>query len=1057
MKKDYLKGTAIFMMALIITIPIYSTSALAKLSRPRLYGYRDGIQNAIKRDDTVVLNVTAYISGDNDITASQVRRTGLGGPPFHSCTNIGSGFFDCTYMMSSFEVSANQNKFEIEVNLYKDNNAFEDRAILVGVFDDYAPEIRSFNITPAYTSGGDITLQYNIHDHYYGLNDDQSRCSGIKRIEFSSPGRGVFRNITLNPPYACDKADSITVPVSDITNSTGIIDVTLRAFDLFNQVSSKVSQFTYDTAGPVINANSLSIKDNNGNSIDYIGSNPLNGIISFEITSDDLNTNNVYGDISSVNVANPPGYNNKKASCSHLSSGGYRCTFSSIQVKLNQSTNVNIIISASDIAGNSVSATLTKNIAFDGVGPVVNAIRTTKVYGEVSYVTSSLNTFVVEMTEAGDIDTDKIRSDLSNIRTGLNNVAANSCSKSGTTWTCYWNNTASDKPDGVATVSVLSSSTDRLGNSISGTLSGPVTIDKTPPVVISASVTGVGTGSEAFTNRIKTGDSLSVILSARELNALEAYADFSLFVTTQDNVSGSCSKSGTDNWNCTWLSDPIDVPGHIISNINFNAKDFVGNSVSYAKSVEVYWLQNAPNVSYWASRVECSPDLVDRQTTPLINTRVYCRITLIPTTADQETLSINLGTCQDRYNNSLGYTENIGLLNAEAGSTDPYLAIDLIQGEMTTDKLQLMCPLQIVSRAGTTINQQPEIEPVNININFYNMPLGEYGEGIEDKIEDAKDDALKGIWEIIGFLRLIVKWAQLICRALGMINKIKLLFQSFTGTITGAHLASYGPPAEPILAAAKSVSCIEDAKLGQTVQESYITLNPICKFVNCQMSPNTDKTKKGTGTFGQIADSITQGNWFTEYMDWQIALPTGGGGKMVTGKISEVVGKQYYQYANARDNLLVAIVTGCIPGIINGLDKYRQILCLYADCLEQNAYNNIPVKTCDDQKSYAMCKYIWGEIFAVIPWTALFDFYIGMVRNALSDPLSAIGIPLAMFCRPTCEPTKQGSSVWMFKENWCNYVTYISVAGEVFGDVMGIIDDFKQTKQDYCARLEDEG
>jgi len=654
--------------------------------------------------------------------------------------------------------------------------------------------------------------------------------------------------------------------------------------------------------------------------------------------------------------------------------------------------------------------------------------------------------------------------DLSNIKTGMNNKAADNCTNSGNTWTCYWFNIPSDKGDGEKTISVVPSSSDKLGNLVGGTLSALVTVDRTNPVIVSSSVIGRGVGAEAFPGYIKTGDIMDIRINAREPNKLRAYADISSFITNQNNVPGSCSKTGNDNWTCSWQSSQINVPGHIIGNINFNVSDVVGNKVIHQKQVEVMEYEGASNVSYWTSQVACSPSLVDRQITNLVSTKVYCSVTLSPTTPNQETLSINLGSCSSRFNNSLGYIENINLLNAQRGSTEPYIAINLIKGETIIDKLSITCPLQIISRAGTKINQNPEIEPVQIDINFYNMPLGEFGQGIEEKIEDAKDEALKGIWGVIGFLKTILKYASLICNILAMIQKIKLILNIFTGDITAAHLASVGTPVEPIIAATKYSACnLEDA-LGETAKQKYVIGEGLCKFVNCQMSPpesDNAKITSGKGIWGNIATSITSGAWFGDYnkfMDLPMVTPGTGveGNRFATGTISEVVGKQYSQYANARDNLMVAVVTGCIPGIINGLDKYRQILCMYADCLEQNAYNNVPVKVCDDQKSYATCKYITGEIFALLPYTALFDYYVNMVRGALSDPLSAVGIVLSFACKPVCTPDAQGSLRWQYTERTCRAVAFLSMLGEIIGDITGIIDGFNQVKTDYCSRLQED-
>jgi len=1029
------------MVAMILSLPIYSAVGMAVLSNGYFYGETDNAKGHYRRNENVYINITAWVHGDSEITPDQIHLNDLRGPIFDSCTPRGDGSFYCTHQMTSPITS---NPYQLRISLYNDNNVFDNLFILQGAYDEQAPEILSFDIAPSSVSGGNVNFNYDIYEHATSPTDTDS-CSGVEKIELSTNGQ-VFKTVMINSNYnQCSNSGTITVPINQITNTTGIKQVILTAYDYLNHQASASSQFNYDTSSPVISSSSLEIKDNNGNIVGYVGSNQINNaVISFTVTANDLDFNNVYGDISEINNNPPSEYNNKKADCSSITPSEYLCSFNNININLDSTTNVHIIISAPDLAGNVDPVVLTRNIGYDTTGPSLTTIKTDKVDSGVSYAGSS-TTFIVELNDNAGVNKEGIILDLSSIKTGLSKSADN-CTNSGNDWTCYWYNINSDKNDGEKTVSV--SGSDILGNPLTGTLSATIILDKTSPLITSSQVIGIGTGIEAFAGKIKTGDTLEATINIKEKNRVRAYADFSSFVTTQDNVTGSCIKQGEDDWTCDFSSSTIDVPGHVLSTANFNIVDFVGNDIQLQEPVEVLWYEDAPGVSYWTSSITCSPQLVDRQITDMINARVYCAIELQPTTVDQETLSVSLGSCTG---DSMAYIENIELLNAQTGTLEPYLAVDLIRGEMNTDSLSITCPLQIISRVGTKINQNPEIEPVELNIGFYNMPLGQFGTGIESKIEDAKDEALNGLWKIIGFLEKIMKWAKLICNVLSTLQKVKLIWSHVTTDLTNTHLAMIGTPVEPVVAAAKSGACNIDRAVGETAKDSYFFLEGICKFVNCQMSPKAPDSnemgdaKKGSW-FSDISDSL--GSW--TYEGNELLNSVGG------DFLKDYTGKEPYQYMNAKDNILVAMVTGCIPGIINGLGKYRQILCLYADCLEQNAQNNVPVKVCEDQKSYATCKYILGEVFALLPWTALFDYYIGLVRSALSDPLSAVGIALSYACQPTCVPTVDGSTTWLYTEGYCRAIAFASMLGEIINDVTGIIDEFKQIKGDYCERLDDD-
>jgi len=1069
MRQDYLKGAASFMIALILTLPFYSSAVLASLSNGNIYGDTDEIQGYVRKNENVKLEVTAYLREDLDISPSQLHITNLQGPIFSECTEKPNGAFLCTHEMSSSLIRENPSSLRIQ--LYDDNEIFDSAHTINVAFDELAPEIKQFTITPNLISSGNINFNYNVQDHAYSQTDIK-KCSGIDKIELSYQDVVFHSENITSTSNDCSRSGTTRVPISSISNlEEGTIEVIMTAYDNFGQTSTQAAQFEYDTQAVDIDSNSLEVKDNSGRSVDFIGDNEVTGTISFVVISEDLDTNNVYGDISRINTNSIPSYSNKKASCTSYETG-YTCQFTNVDINLDESSagSIPITIKAQDKAGNMEPYVITRSIIYDTTGASTSTIRTDKADGNTYYAGSS-TTFIAELEESGvGIDKNTISLDLSEIRSGLVKTA-DECTKSNNRYTCYWNNIIADRSNGEKTVSI--SGTDLLGNPLTGTSSSTIILDKTPPQLISAEVQHVGVGVEAIEGYIKTGDSLDVTLTIREEGDLRAYTDFSYFVTTEDNESTSCIADG-DIWTCEIRSSQIDIPGHRTGNLIFNLVDTAGNQIRYTKPLEVLEYEDATDVSYWTSKVTCSPTMVDRQITDLVNTRVYCGIELSTTgITDQETLSINFnrGDCTDDYNNSLNYIENIDVVNKERGSIEPYLAIDLIKGEMSIDRLSFTCPIKIVSRVEDRINQNPEIEPIEIDINFYNMPLGEYGQGIEDRIEDAKDDANEGIWKIIGFLKKIFKWAKLICNALATIQKVKRILQVISGKFTTAHMSSVGPPQEPILAAAKTGSCAGDKAMGEIAKTSYaMGGDKICKWINCQTSPTAPGTDKGGGAkekseWAEISDSIGKGHWFDSYMDWPISLPTGGeGNRWASGTISEVTGKHYYQYANSRDNFFVALVTGCIPGMINGLEKLRQIKCLYADCLEQNWYNSpidaqrgVPPDACEKLKKYQECKYFYGEIFALLPYSALLDYYANMIRSAFSDPISAIVNVYNVWkkpCTPICDPSKEASAQWLKNEGACRFLQFFSLLGEVIADVEGIIDDYEQIKQDYCKRID---
>jgi len=122
----------------------------------------------------------------------------------------------------------------------------------------------------------------------------------------------------------------------------------------------------------------------------------------------------------------------------------------------------------------------------------------------------------------------------------------------------------------------------------------------------------------------------------------------------------------------------------------------------------------------------------------------------------------------------------------------------------------------------------------------------------------------------------------------------------------------------------------------------------------------------------------------------------------LASQIGGGAGKDPNEYLNAKDNVLVALLTGCIPGIIYGLERYRQIQCSYIYCLQNSMDSGVPESACDDLKKYQECKYFWGEIFGACPIIAMWDNFIQAIQDMLADPFAVIGTVLSLSCLIHC-------------------------------------------------------
>ena len=164
---------------------------------------------------------------------------------------------------------------------------------------------------------------------------------------------------------------------------------------------------------------------------------------------------------------------------------------------------------------------------------------------------------------------------------------------------------------------------------------------------INLTINNIGGAQGTIPGYFKKGDSLQIKAILEDDAIKEAYADLSSIITNGEKVmADSCVNIIDNEWQCSWVTPSIDISGYIENFIYLNFEDFAGNVLQHKEPVTVYGLTNETEPNYWTHKVYCSPELIDRQTTSLINQKVYCHVKLNPLVVeDLTTLSITLGSC----------------------------------------------------------------------------------------------------------------------------------------------------------------------------------------------------------------------------------------------------------------------------------------------------------------------------------------------------------------------------------------------------------------------------
>jgi len=1045
------KTIAMLIIHLVICIPIYSSIVFADrpFSSGKVYGETYKVNKYYREDEGAYINITVQL-GDLVISPLWLHFNSYDGQSFDEC-HQNNGAYDCSYYIPAYSnLLRNQDGTLVEdkewfIRLYEDNDfrKEKDNARLMSYFDSYPPIINSLTATPSVAKEGDITLSYDIQDR--ANKEDSTICSGIKELRFESSDTGEFKSETLNTiaPY-CSRSGDVIVPIEDIVTIQdnvlrNDIIITLTAYDRLDQPSILTIPFTYDTKGPTLEAGSFAVKDTNQNEINFVGENAVNAEISFTITSDDLEPDSVFGDLSAININPNVDYSRVYADCSP-SGSNFECTFTGIQIKLSQTTTAQIEINATDKLGNDVKFQLSKTLTFDNTGPSFVSITTNKTDEGTSYVGGPTKTqFIAQFTEAGvGLDETDIYLDLTNINGQIER--ADSCQASGSTWTCYWDGITPTADDGPQEVSVVASSSDKLQNLVSGLSTATVVIDTEDPRVISSEADGIPTSQNvpALADYIKTTDQLEITAIVEESSVLSGFADFSSVVTTQGNVTGVCTSS-EDDWSCRFASNAIDIPYSLETDIPIYLFDSVGNSVRYEqKDVFIHNYSSATSPSYWSHSVTCSPSVVDRQITNLINYRVMCSVLLDPIGAvEQETISMALGACTDNFEGATGYIgSQPSLINAQLGSFNPYIGITLTKTEMRIDEISVNCPLSILTRAGDTITQYPEIENITIDIGLYNMPYGEFYEDVEEKILAVQDEIGVG-WEWISSFKEMLFYAEKICSVLGILADLQKLF-GLLGMGT-SWIPGVGRIINRISAAVEKTNAAEET-----------LFQKLCNWISC------DTTLYGNWYTG-MQDAMTTGfekGWEKDAVAtsstafYRTGLGERPGGMFIGSQawLQKLdLGSMYPK--SPKESLFFSLATGCIPGIINGIERWRQVQCNYGVCLWDSAENNIPLHICEDQKAYMECKFVAGEIVQILPlyWLRQLGQQIAYI---FSDPLSLVFGFAGFLC-----PVVPGD---IPATNYCRWVRGISYATKIAGDIQSLVDsETWQIQGDMCEEYFD--
>ncbi|MBW2966101.1 hypothetical protein KY342_03280 [Candidatus Woesearchaeota archaeon] len=1027
----YAKLISIFVMFLIVSLP----SAFAiSLEVTRSSG-NDNVEEIFDGySDQWNIEVRAELGGI-EVRPEMVRAHFSSSTvlDFDSCSQEAYPFYSCSLKFPSTPASFFEDILNISIKLTHPTTFEVSQSSAMIKIDQNPPEVK---INKAFQDGYNATIDFSV-------KDIGSIVCSVERVEFFD-GNLRVGEVSLNITD-CNWHNNISsVRLTDI--GTTLKSIKVIGYDLIGHAGiAQTDVFSLDHTGPQIDIDSFgftAFKDDQ-----YIsGTTTLTEIkvnVTEEQTTVDADGNrveevlNVTGDFLQIGYGEA-----EQADCELVGDGIYTCTWSERSIRI--PSNFAVSVTAVDNNGISSTQVISKGYLVDSTAPEVIYLGG----NESGYVVKDkTNILRATFRETGSgIDSDGIILDVRGINPDVaaySSLEADECIQEGELWNCYWTVIAKHAGE-VKLIQVK----DTANNFAVSLPSARLEMDLDAPVFIPSLITGrnidissLGQVQAEVVPFTQEGSYFYIKAVLNDTSGVKAVADFRRVVSNVGKVAADCQQSDENEWTCIWsgIGPIISVATTRQKTVDFEFTDFVGNGFSVTEEVTIVdtGVEEA-NPDYWNSNqgAVTMPAMLDRRIVSRINPYVYVPVELNPATysapRDKWPLFIKDIQCTSDYLGDPAEIFNYNLAIPELGSGFPYtfyIKLNLQQLAPVDDSITIPCRFKIMSFIFDRALPNPETEQINLTISYYQNPLGEVGEQVEDEIEDVKEGWLvQGDW--IDTLEQFVKYSEILCTGMKMYYEVvtKAIGASKDGLVNCCNLPWSSAACCPAAASTGVATTVNKEALEKTFKAK---VNKYCKFINCQLwylSKNDDGNRAVEA--------------FKRWLNKAAAADKHKG---------------YLGNVKIENSLVLSLAFLCPKGIAYNLQKARQIDCFYAYCLQQTA-DGMPVSVCVRQRAFAMCKYVFGQIFNLIPFAATIADISEAIGGALANPYVMGEIALRASCRyAICDiPNVAGCKACSIVEfaSWVLEVTCdLGIGGiegcEPFWERLAPIED------NYCSKIED--
>lgn len=947
-----LEFIAIFMICLVVSLPIYSASVYANIltypvNKDNVQGYR-----AANDKTTIIANISQA-----GVAAASVKYVaGNTNVQFNSCKS-GSTYTECKYDLGQGRMTTwKEGKWDYSVT-YPGETSGQGSIIV----DTYSPNVTIINLI----GKKEIEVSYSIKELSY---ETANTCSAVKTVNFYLAGQ-LLKSLALNLALGtnCDLHQYAAKMNASSTNNVAK-QFCIEAIDNVGNKGKTCQGVIVDAELPDVS--NIQIINPQNKTVTYLSPKyPFQGKIRFTMNENNFVKASSYADASEFTFyeAQKVAQKNMQINCNPSNCGGTcTCAIDNVWINLPAGGSPSLKMHLADLSGNSGDIAPVVAVLTDNEAPQVIKF-TAAVCGDKTALGKFGNTLTAVIKEAGSgLSQKKIFIDLTSVLgAGFSKVSPNDCTQSADMWVCTWGPFNADQavvPQQATTLSIpfVFGSQDDAGNGF--TFDSSFSYDPNPPTILGNKIIAGSSLSfgELISEYPTSGGTIELRVNATdELAPLKATADFSSITMIKTRNVVCTDRGAGKECKFTFIGPLFSGPSTNVP-IPVNVTDCVGNVAQETVLIDINEVQSTTQ-NYFDYKVNSiSPAQIDRQTLSVIPHIAYAEILRTGSTQMIPIVQDVYSCGPDSATNYLDFNVNDKRApDLTAYGNELYAKLKVQRAVTPPDNLTINCVLRTISRStSSAVISRPEYDNVTFTLHFYNSLLGTIDKATQDKINGVKsNDLVKGKW--IGMLDKAIGTAENFCR---IVTLLETIGEIFSGADLGMSWMQKIPVIRHIYEAFKKVA--DTYSIGD---KSIIKkLGGFCSYVSCKKSllDNFSISKKWLG-------------WLQKY---HLYVPAG----------KETQAEQKFKMgADPKDSLILSVATLCLPGIVSNLQKARAIECSYIICMKTEVPSGVPVYFCDAQRASAWCKYVYGEMFNVIPFAMFFDDMIGFAKNMIKDPLYA--------------------------------------------------------------------